>query len=180
MERSMFYVLIAVAVLAVFLFFVSRKPDRFSLSRSTSINATPQDIYPWINNVRRFNQWNPWAAMDPTSNITYGTSEEGPGASYSWVGKKTGEGSMTLKDQVPPSEANFALEFIKPFKASNVANFNLRETGGATTVTWTMSGANPFFNKLFQTFVSMDKMVGKDFEKGLASLKILVESKKLN
>jgi Polyketide cyclase / dehydrase and lipid transport len=176
----MFYVFVIVVALALFLFFVSRKADRFSLSRSIAINATARDIFPWINNVRRFNEWNPWAAMDATSSITYAGTEEGPGASYSWVGKKTGEGSMTLKDADPPAAAQFALEFIKPFKASNIARFSLQETGGATTVTWTMTGANSFFNKLFQTFVSMDKMVGKDFEKGLASLKQRVESKTLS
>jgi hypothetical protein len=175
----MMWFLIAALILAGFLFFVSRKPDTFSLQRSTSIAAPAADVFSWINAPKRFNQWNPWALSDPTSNITYSGPDDGPGAAYAWVGKKNGEGSMTLLTQQAHREVNFALEFVKPFKASNKAVFTLADNAGHTTVTWAMSGQNSFFNKLFQTFVSMDKMVGKDFEKGLSNLKGLVENKKL-
>jgi hypothetical protein len=171
---------IVLALVVAFLFWVSRKPDTFSLARSTTINATPQDVFPWINNLKRFNQWNPWSQMEPTSVINYQGPEEGPQASYSWSGKKTGEGSMTLVDQTPPTNVSFALNFVKPWKANNQVNFTLREANGATLITWTMSGTNAFTNKLFQTFVNMDKMVGKDFERGLANLKTLAEAKTLS
>ena len=172
--------IIILAIIAAFLFWVSRKPDTFSLERSISINATAADVFGWINNVKRFNQWNPWAQIDPTNVITYSGPEEGPQASYSWTGKKTGQGSMTLLDQSPPHEVNYALNFIKPFRADNKTTFSIREGNGTTVVVWLMSGRNSFFNKLFQTFVSMDKMVGKDFERGLATLKQVVEQKKVN
>jgi hypothetical protein len=172
--------IIAIAIIAAFLFWVSRKPDTFRMERQTSINAPAADVFGWINNPRRFNEWNPWLEMEPTSTINYSGSDEGPSASYSWSGKKTGQGSMTLTDQTRPSEVNFALAFIKPFKANNKVTFQLREGSGATVVVWVMTGANSFFNKLFQTFVSMDKMMGKDFERGLANLKAKVEAKKLN
>jgi Polyketide cyclase / dehydrase and lipid transport len=176
----MFFFLLILIVLAAFLLFVSRKPNEFALSRSTVIAAPATEIFPWINNMKRFNQWNPWANVDPTSTMTYSGPEEGPNASHSWMGKKVGEGSMTLSQQTPPTDVAFALEFLKPFRASNIASFNLEPSGAQTKVTWTMTGRNSFFNKLFQTFVSMDKMVGKDFDKGLASLKQLVESRKLS
>jgi hypothetical protein len=173
------FVLALVAV-AGFLFWVSRKPDDFSVQREISINAPASDIFTWINNVRRFNMWNPWATLDPDASMTYNGTDEGPGASYSWVGRKTGHGSMTLLDQSPPSDVNYSLDFVKPFKASNRANFHLTEGPGPTVVVWTMTGKNGFTNKLLQTFMSMDHMVGKEFEKGLASLKTKVEQKKVN
>jgi hypothetical protein len=175
----MLYLIIPLAI-AAFLFWVSRKPDDFTISRQIAINALPGDIFGWINNVRNFNKWNPWAAMEPNNVITYNGTDEGPGASYSWQGKKTGEGSMTLLDQKKPAEVNYALDFVKPFKANNKANFRIEDSNGTTTVIWTMSGKSAFSHKLMQTFFSMDKMVGKDFERGLASLKTVVEAKKLN
>jgi Polyketide cyclase / dehydrase and lipid transport len=173
-------IFIILAAIAAFLFWVSRKPDDFSIQRQISIDAPARDVFGWINNVRNFNQWNPWAAAEPTSLMTYNGTDEGPGASYSWKGKRTGEGSMTLLDQQKPNEVNFALEFLKPFKASNKASFRLTEGNGTTIVVWSMTGKNAFIHKLMQTFFSMDKMVGKDFERGLNSLKQLVESKKLS
>jgi uncharacterized protein YndB with AHSA1/START domain len=172
--------IILLAIILAFLFFVSRKPDTFRIERQTTINAPAADVFRWINNVKRFNEWNPWAQMDPTNTLTYSGPEEGPTASYSWQGKKTGEGSMTLLDQTPPTEVNFALNFVKPMKANNKTIFQIREGAGATTVSWAMTGTNNFMNKLFSLFMNIDKMVGKDFEKGLANLKAKVEAKKLN
>jgi hypothetical protein len=172
--------IVLIAIVAAFLFWVWRKPDDFSISRQTSINALPQDIFGWINNLKRYNEWNPWAASDPTSVTTYNDIEEGPGASCSWSGKKTGQGSMTISDQKQPNEVNMALHFKKPFEARNVANYTITEGNGVTVVVWTMSGKSAFSHKLMQTFFSMDKMVGNEFEKGLATLKAMVEQKKLN
>jgi uncharacterized protein YndB with AHSA1/START domain len=172
--------IILLAIILAFLFYVMRKPDSFRIERQISINAPAADVFRWINNVRRFNEWNPWAQMDPTSTITYSGPEEGPKASYTWLGKKTGEGSMTLIDEKPPNEVSFALSFIRPWKGNNKTTFQIHEGSGATNVSWAMTGPSNFFNKLFTTFMSMDKMVGKDFEKGLATLKEKVEAKKLN
>jgi hypothetical protein len=178
-EHPMLWIII-LALIAAFMFWVSRKSDSFSLERSTSINAPAADVFGWINNLKRFNQWNPWAQMDPTNVNIYSGPEEGPQASCSWTGKKTGQGSMTLLNQTVPSEVNYALNFVKPFKANNTASFRLSEGNGTTVVVWSMSGTNSFFNKLVQSFFSMDKVVGRDFEKGLASLKQIIEQKKVN
>jgi Polyketide cyclase / dehydrase and lipid transport len=175
----MIYIII-LGLVAAFLFWVWRKPDGFIIQREVSINAMPQDIFGRINNLRHFNEWNPWADMDPTSTMTYNTIESGPGASYSWIGKKTGEGSMTVLDQKQPSEVNMSVNFLKPFKANNKATFRITSSGGNTTVNWAMTGKNAFAHKLMQTFFSMDKMVGKEFERGLATLKQHVEQKKVN
>jgi Polyketide cyclase / dehydrase and lipid transport len=176
----MTWIILLIIALFAFLLWVSRQPDTFRLERSTTINAPAHDIFGWINNVKRFNQWNPWAQLDPAATMTFSGPEEGPGASYAWQGKKSGQGSSTLRSQSPPTEVVFALDIVKPMQANNTVSFTLRETAGATTVNWAMTGSNNFVGKLFQTFVSLDKMVGKDFDKGLASLKMLVEQKKVN
>jgi Polyketide cyclase / dehydrase and lipid transport len=175
----MVYLVILLA-LAAFLFWVSRKQDDFTISRQININAAPADIFPWFNNLKNMNQWNPWAGQDPKSTIAYEGPEEGPGAIYTWAGGKQGSGKFTIQDVKQPNELNCRLEMIKPFAADNKVNFSIREGNGTTTAIWTMSGKNAFIHKLMQTFFSMDNMVGKEFERGLNNLKQLVESKKLN
>jgi Polyketide cyclase / dehydrase and lipid transport len=175
----MIYLIILLA-LAAFLFWVSRKPDDFTVSRQININAMPADIFPWINNLKNMNQWNPWAGQDPKSTIAYEGPEEGPGAIYTWSGGKQGAGKFTILDVKYLSEINCRLEMIKPFAADNKVQYSIREGNGITIIIWAMSGKNAFIHKLMQTFFSMDNMVGKEFERGLANLKRLVEQKKVN
>jgi hypothetical protein len=172
--------LVIVFAIAAFWFWVSRKPDSFTISRQVEIKAMPADIFPWFNNLKNMNQWNPWAGQDPKSTIAYEGPEEGPGAIYTWAGGKQGAGRFTILDVNPPHELNCRLEMIKPFAADNKINYSIREGNGITIVIWAMSGKNAFIHKLMQTFFSMDKMVGKEFERGLSALKTLVEQKKVN
>jgi hypothetical protein len=174
----MIWILIALGAIGAFLFLVSRKANEFSLERAIVVNASPQAIYPWINNLKNMNQWNPWAGQDARSKIAYEGPEQGPGAVYTWAGGKMGEGRFTIKE-CQPQDITCQLQMIKPFAADNKVVFSLRPQGAATRVEWHMSGTNKFINKLMQVFISMDKMVGKEFEKGLAGLKEKVESKKL-
>jgi hypothetical protein len=175
----MLYLIIVLAV-GAFLFWVSRKPDDFTVSRQININATPSDIFPWFNNLKNMNQWNPWAGQDSKSVISYEGPEEGPGAIYTWAGGKQGAGKFTILDVRHPNELNCRLEMVKPFAADNKIKYSIREGNGTTVVVWSMSGKNTFLPKLMQTFFSMDTMVGKEFERGLDSLKRLVEQKKVN
>jgi hypothetical protein len=175
----MIYIII-LAIIAAFLFWVSRRPDDFKVERQIAINATAAEVFPWINNLKKMNQWNPWAGQDAKSAINYEGPEAGAGAVYTWAGGKMGQGRFTILDSKPTTEVNCRLQIFKPMTADNSVNFRLLEGGGNVIVVWPMSGKNTFFNKLFQTFFSMDKMVGKDFEKGLATLKALVEQKKLH
>ena len=170
---------IIIAAIAAFLYYVARKPDSFSLQRQISINALPADIYPWINNLKNMNQWNPWSTQDAKSVIVYEGPEEGPGAVYTWSGGNMGQGKFQIVDS-NSTQINCRLLMIKPMAADNVVRFNLTPTSGPTTVSWSMSGKNGFINKLMHTVMNMDKMVGRDFDKGLVSLKSLVEQKKLH
>ena len=156
------------------------QPATFRVSRTATIAAAPADVFALVNDFHNWDAWSPWAKLDPAIKTTYAGSTSGQGAMYSWVGNSdVGEGSMTITDSQPASRVNIKLEFIKPFPsiADNLFEFAPAATG--TTVTWTMSGDNNFLSKAFCLFMGgMDKMIGPDFEKGLAQMKAAAEAKR--
>ncbi|WP_077032944.1 SRPBCC family protein [Pelomonas sp. KK5] len=170
--------LILLALIACVLIYAATKPDSFKLERSALIQASPDKVYPLIADLKAFNTWNPWLRKEPTAALTYTGPASGPGARYAWVGKETGEGSMEIAESVPASRVAFKLDFTKPMEAHNLALFTLAPEGGGTRVTWSMSGPAPYMTKLMDTIVGMDRMVGPDFEAGLANLKAAAESAK--
>jgi hypothetical protein len=173
-------VIIALVIIGLLLLvIIAGRPDEFTVTRSASIAAPPEKIFPCVNELKKWDDWSPWAKLDPNCKITYVGPPAGVDASYSWVGNnKVGEGKLTIIASTPSSLVRFRLEFLKPFKATNIAEFRFAPEGGQTLVTWSMSGKNNFFFKVFGLFMDCDKMVGKDFEKGLASLKTIAEAGK--
>lgn len=162
--------------LAVVLVMASTKPDTFHVERSTTIKAPPAKIFPLIDDFHRWSSWSPWDRMDPAMNRKHSGAPAGRGAVYEWQGnKKVGEGRMEIVDSVPSSRVVIKLDFVKPFEGHNVTEFKLAPDGGSTRVTWEMHGPAPFVSKLMQVFMSMDKMVGKDFERGLENMKAAAE-----
>jgi uncharacterized protein YndB with AHSA1/START domain len=170
-------VLIVVVVLVVgVLGFAATRPDDFSVQRSVSIKAPPEKIYPMLVDFRQWPAWSPWEKLDPTMKRTLSGAPSGPGAVYAWDGSsKVGAGRMEIKEAAPPSKVSIQLDFIKPFEGHNIADFTLVPKGEQTEVTWLMHGPVPFVSKLMGVFVSMDTMIGKDFETGLANLKAAAE-----
>ena len=129
-----------------------------------------------INDFRQWQGWSPWAKLDPAMKSNYTGSEAGQGAIYDWVGnKKVGEGRMEITASTPPAQIAIKLDFLKPFASSNTTLFTLEPISIGTRVTWDMQGPALFITKIMQVFMSMDKMIGKDFEAGLASMKALAE-----
>lgn len=171
--------LIAIAVAAAFfLIKAAGKPDRFRIVRSIRIDAPAAVIYPHIAGMQRFTAWSPWQAKDPAMKQTLGPVAEGVGSWLEWSGNgKVGQGRMEVVEASPPARLAYKLNFMKPMKAENMAEFTLAESGGATEVTWAMTGASPFMSKLFDAVMNMDKLVGRDFEQGLANLKRIVETR---
>ena len=168
--------LILAAVVAALLTYAAFKPDSFRLSRSVTIQAPPQKVFALVNDLRQFNTWNPFARMEPDVAITYDKTAAGVGGAYGWKGNKTGEGRMQITESVPEQRVSATLDFVKPFEAHNRVDFTLQASGDkAVTVTWAMHGPMPYLNRLMTTFFDMDKTVGKDFEAGLANLKLLAE-----
>ncbi len=150
--------------------------DTYTVRRSTTIDAPPERVYAHIVDLRRWSAWSPWDAMDPGMSKEYSGPESGPGATYAWSGnRKVGQGSMEITNVTEPSTVEIALEFVKPFRASNTTVLSLEPEADGTKVTWAMSGNKTLATRVMGVFKSMDSMVGPDFERGLGSLKAVVE-----
>lgn len=169
-----------VVILIVFVIVVATRPADFRITRSASIAASPEAVFAQVNDFHKWDAWSPWAKLDPAMKQTHEGAAAGVGAIYSWDGnKEVGAGRMTITESRTNEAILIKLEFFKPFAAVNDTEFTFKSAdanGNQTAVTWTMSGKNNFISKAFCMFMNMDKMVGGDFEKGLASLKTLVEA----
>jgi hypothetical protein len=169
------FILISLTIVAI-LILASFKPGSFRVERSALIRTTPDKLFPHLNDLRNWSAWSTWEKMDPQMKKTYSANSVGKGATYEWEGnKKVGHGRMSITDSVPDTKVVIQLDFIKPFEAHNMGELTLQSQNGGTLVTWAMYGPMPFISKLFSVFVSMDKMIGKDFEDSLANLKTVVE-----
>jgi carbon monoxide dehydrogenase subunit G len=165
-----------VVLLAALLGFAATRPDTFRVQRSTSIKARPEKVFALVDDFHSWGSWSPWEKLDPAMKKTFSGAASGPGAVYEWEGnKKVGKGRMEITDAAPPSKVTIKLDFLSPFEAHNVAEFMMDAKGDSTDVTWAMHGRSPFMIKVMGLFVSMDRMVGKDFETGLANLKAVAE-----
>ena len=149
--------------------------DTFRVERSILIDAPAAAIFPHIDDFHAWAAWSPYEKMDANLAKTFSGPASGKGAAYAWVGKKAGSGSMEILQSTSPSKVVIKLEFTKPFVAHNTAEFTLEPQGAGTKVTWSMHGPNTLMSKVMGLFFSMDKMVGPQFDEGLASLKRLTE-----
>jgi uncharacterized protein YndB with AHSA1/START domain len=169
----------AVVILVLLVVFVATRPTEFRVTRSTRVMAPPARVFARVNDFHQWEAWNPWGKMDPHMKQTYEGPPGGVGSVYSWVGNsQVGEGRMTVVESRPDELIQIKLEFFKPFAATNRAEFTFESEGAATTVTWSMSGERNFITKAIGLFMNMDKMIGGQFEKGLADMKAVVESGK--
>ena len=168
-------VVLAIVIIAILVMAASR-PDAFSVVRSAEYRATPETIFAQLDNFHNWQAWSPWEEMDPNLQRNYSGPVRGKGARYGWVGnKKVGEGTMEITRSAAPHSMELNLNFMRPFKASNVTEFTLMPKGEKTTLIWEMRGPSPFMVKIMHLFFDMDRIVGKDFEKGLVKLKAIVE-----
>ena len=150
----------------------------YTVERSATIAAEPEQIYERLADFRQWMTWSPWEDLDPNQERTFSGAESGPGAKYAWSGnRKAGRGRMEIISVQQPTEVRIALDFEKPFKSSNTIEFFLIPEGpDRTRLRWVMTGPKTLATKVMGLFTSMDKMVGPDFEKGLARLKDVVET----
>ncbi len=164
-------VLLIVAILA----YAATRPDDFRVERSVSIKAPAEKIFPFINDFHQWDAWTPYN-KDPAMKKTYGGAASGVGASYAWEGNgQVGQGNIDISAATPPSKVALNLNMVKPFAAKNKVEFTLQAKGDMTEVTWAMDGKHIFIGKVIGIFMSMDNMVGKDFEVGLEKLKALAQ-----
>ena len=174
MLKSVIIVLVVAG--AAILGYAATRPDTFRVERAVSIKAPPEKIFPLINDFHKWAGWSPWEKLDPAMKRTHSGAAEGKGAAYAWEGNsKVGEGRMEILESSPPSKIVIKLDFIKPIEGHNTAEYTLVAKGDTTEVTWVMHGPSPFISKVMHVFVSMDSLIGKDFEAGLADMKALAE-----
>jgi uncharacterized protein YndB with AHSA1/START domain len=166
---------IVVGIVAV-LILAATKPDTFRVTRAININTPPEKIFPLIADFHRWTAWSPYENKDPAMKRTYGGTPGAVGQTYGWSGDKNiGVGRMTLTEVEPSSKVALKLDFISPFEAHNTVVFSIVPQGDGTMVSWDMQGPTPFIGKIVHVFMNMDKMVGTDFEAGLANLKTVAE-----
>lgn len=171
-------ILIGLAALIVaFLIVVALQPSEYRVVRTAGVSAPPAAVFAQINDFHKWEAWSPWAKLDPAATNSFEGPAAGTGAGFAWSGNdKVGQGRMTITGSHPSDLIRIKLDFIKPFPSTANTEFILKPEGNQTTVTWTMSGAKNFVSKGVCLFMNMDKMVGGDFERGLASLKSVTEA----
>jgi uncharacterized protein YndB with AHSA1/START domain len=140
------------------------------------MKAPPDEVFAVLADFKQWDAWSPWEKKDPAMKRTFGATTSGKGAHYAWEGnKEVGKGSMEIVDARPPTRLTLKLDFLDPFEAHNNVEFTLTPAGDSTTVKWAIYGPMPYLSKVISVFCSMDSMIGRDFEKGLANLKRAVE-----
>jgi hypothetical protein len=171
------YILIAVAVLIIGLvLLVPIQPADYRVVRTATMSAPPADVFAQVNDFRKWEAWSPWAKIDPAMKQTYEGAPAGTGAVYTWNGNgQVGEGRMTITESRPSDLIRIKLEFFRPFAGTNDVEFTFQPNGNQTHVTWDMAGKRNFIVKAMGLFMSMDKMIGGQFEKGLAQMKSVAE-----
>lgn len=165
------------AVVALFLIYVALQPSDYVISREVEIRASPEEIFPFINDQRELDRWMPWAKLDPQIQMNFSGPESGVGSKASWTSSgDMGVGSSTIVESIPNEKTRFALEFQKPFEMTQTAEISIQPSDDASIVRWSAEGKNNFIGRLMCVFMNMDEVVGKNFEKGLSELKQLAEA----
>jgi len=167
---------ILAVIIAAILILAATKPATLRVQRAISINAPPERIFSLISDFHQWLSWSPYEQKDPAMKRTYSGAERGKGAVYAWDGdKNVGSGRMEILETSAPQKIVIKLDFFTPFEGHNTAEFTMLPQGDGTHVTWLMHGPANFMSRLIQVFINLDKMIGKDFEAGLANLKTLTE-----
>jgi hypothetical protein len=162
-------------IIAAILIIAAFQPNTFHVERTTTIKAPPEKIVPLLTDFHRWQQWSPYEKLDPAMKRTISGAPSGPGAIYEWSGNsQAGAGRMEILN-ASNAGVKIKLDFTKPFASHNIAEFRLEPHGDTTNVTWSMTGPQMYISKVICLFMNMDKMVGKDFETGLANLKAIAE-----
>jgi uncharacterized protein YndB with AHSA1/START domain len=180
LETIVIIAIVLALVIAVVLILAATKPAEFRVERAAVIEAPPEKIFSLIDDFQQWRAWSPWEDRDPALKRSYEGAPRGRGAVYAWEGNRNvGAGRMEILSATSPSAVVIKLDFIKPFEGHNTAEFTMLPRGGATdagtNVIWAMHGPAPLMNRVMQVFMNLDRMIGKDFEAGLANLKKAAE-----
>ena len=168
-------IVLGIAIIGV-LALAATKPATLRVARAIDIKAPAEKIFPLISDFHLWRGWSPYEEKDPAMKRSYGGADSGTGATYAWDGdKNVGSGRMEILEAAAPSKIVIKLDFFKPFEGHNTAEFTMLPQGDGTHVTWVMHGPANFMSRLIQVFINLDRMIGRDFEAGLAKLKTITE-----
>ena len=171
--------IVLILAIAGLMAFAATRPGTYEVSRSIAVVVAPERVHALANDFHNFPNWSPWQKLDPGMQTTFDGAAQGVGAKYAWQGnKEVGKGRMAIIESIPARKVGMDLEFIEPFASQTRTDIDIEPTASGSKVTWSMRGENNFMSKLMSVFVSMDAMIGKDFEEGLANLKQLAASAK--
>jgi len=166
-----------VVIVVVLCIVIALQSSTYHVERTATVNAPAPVVFAQVNDFHNWNAWSPWAKLDPAMKQTFEGASAGNGAIYTWNGnKEVGQGRMLITESHPSELVKIKLDFIRPFAGTSDTVFTFKPAGNQTTVTWSMSGDKNFIAKAFHLFVNMDKMIGGDFEKGLAQMKAVAEA----
>lgn len=169
-----------VVIIAAFAVYVALLPSHYSLARSIVIAAPPDAVFSQINDFRRWDAWSPWAKLDLTAKTEFRGPQSGKGSEFHWAGnEKVGVGSMTIVESRPSELVGIRLAFVKPFEGQSDVALTLKPDGAGTRVTWALSGEQSFIERAMCTLMGgMERILGPEYEKGLANLKAVAEGKR--
>jgi uncharacterized protein YndB with AHSA1/START domain len=168
--------LVFIALVLGLLVYASTKPNQLHVERSIRIQAPADAIFPYLNDFRHWDRWTPYD-KDPAMRKQYSENTVGVGAHYAWEGnKRVGQGEISIRESVAPLRLLMDLHMIKPFEGRNVASFHLVPDGDATQVTWNLDDKHTLMHKTMSLFLNFDRLIGRDFEVGLARLKAALEN----
>ena len=169
-------IIVLAVIIVMFVVIVAMRPDAFRVTRTATIPGPAAVVFEHVNDLHKWEAWSPWARLDPAAKTSYEGQPAGVGAVFHWDGNNdVGAGSMKITESRPNELIRFDLEFVKPFKGNNTAEFTFKSEGDQTVVTWSMAGKYNFITKAIGLFMDCDKMVGGQFEQGLANLRSVVE-----
>jgi carbon monoxide dehydrogenase subunit G len=178
MRNALLGLLAIVAImLVVFFAYVAGQPGHVHVERSKVVAATPQDVWPYLSDLKMFTEWSPWTGIDPAQKVEFSDPSSGAGAWYTWAGnKEVGKGKMQIVQAEEPKKVVESLEFIEPFESKADVVMTTEAVAAGSKVTWAFDTDMGFTGKAAGVFMHMDSSLGADFSRGLDKLATLAEA----
>ncbi|HMO04619.1 MAG TPA: SRPBCC family protein [Kiritimatiellia bacterium] len=174
MKAMMSLLVLAVVVVSLL---VAQQPRELRVERTMTLDAPASVVFAKVNNLAAWEDWSPWAKLDPAMVNTYEGPAAGTGAKQHWKGNQdVGEGRMTITESRPDAQILIHLEFVKPFASESISEFVFTPDGDRTEVTWRMVGENDLMARLVSVFMDIEGMIGTRYEAGLSNLNQLVHA----
>lgn len=174
-QMTLIYIPAAAVLLVLVLYLLA--PAGYNVSRTVEIRIAPGAAFEYLKFLKNQEEWSPWGKKDPDMKKGFRGTDGTVGATSTWEGnRQVGAGEQEITRVVPGSRIETQLRFLKPWKSASNAYLEVEPAPGGSLVRWGFRGKSGFPMRLMMLFVSMDKMVGKDFEKGLSNLKARLES----